>query len=118
MTTASSGPITTQTINSGEPSCARTTSGPARGKPTLRATPPPAAAAAPTMNERRLSFSVMTTSSRSSARGGHVNGLTHLLEGAATTDIGNACVDVGVGGFGVFLQIRLTRSDHGASVVA
>src|SRR5262245_30160157 len=104
ITTVSSGRTTTQALTSGEPSWARTTAVP-NGIFRPRASPAPAAAL-PTTKERRL---IMVVPLR---LGGSVNGLTHLLEGAAATDVRDPRVDIGVGRFGLGLQEGLHRHDH------
>src|SRR5262245_42583001 len=118
MTTVSSGRITTQALTSGEPSWARTTCGPADGKPTLSARPPPATAAAPTTNERRSSCSMAVMAAPSRALSCHMDRLAHLLEGAAATDVGDGIVDVGISGLGFLLQQRRHGHDHAALAVA
>src|SRR5579862_7685340 len=55
--------------------------------------------------------------SSSSVRGG-VDRLAHLLEGAATADIGDGVVDVLVGRLRLLLQKRRHRHDHAALAVA
>src|ERR1700684_3496137 len=52
----------------------------------------------------------------SNVRGG-VNRFTHLLEGAAATDIGDGVVDVLVGRFWSVLQQRCDRHDHPALAI-
>src|SRR5262245_7476004 len=95
MTTVSSGRMTTQWVTSGAPPCARTTRGPVEMS-IPRARPPPTAAV-PTMNERRLNFPValIMVALLSGLRRG-VDGLAHLLERAAATDVGDRAVDVGI----------------------
>src|SRR6185503_11676518 len=114
-TTVSSGRITTQALISGEPSWARTTSGPnGRRRPSAR---PPAAAALLTIKERRLNFgmAVMVFSSR---LGCCVDRFAHLLEGAAAADIGDGGVDIGVGRPRLVPQQRRNRHDHAGLAVA
>ena len=55
--------------------------------------------------------------SPSSVRGG-VNRLAHLLEGAATADIGDGLVDVLVGRLRLLLEQRRDRHDHAALAIA
>src|SRR5687768_4530286 len=112
MTTVSSGRITTQALTSGEPSAARKTAGPPKGISRPRARPP-VTAAEETMKERR--FMVMAFSS---GLGCGVDGFAHLLEGAAATDVGDARVDVRVGGPRLLLQQRRDRHDHPRLAVA
>src|SRR6185312_15880761 len=112
MLTVSSGPIATQTPISGEPSCARATSGPPNGrrKPSAR---PPVTAADEKMKERRFILMASLLGLR-----GHVNRLAHLLEGAAAADIGDRGVDVRVRGLGLLAQERRDRHDHARLAVA
>src|SRR5215468_4965515 len=42
----------------------------------------------------------------------------HLLEGAATADVGDCLVDVGIRGLGLFLEQSSHRHDHAALTVA
>src|SRR5215831_10272826 len=42
----------------------------------------------------------------------------HLLEGAATADVGDCLVDVGIRGLGLFLKQSSHRHDHAALTVA
>src|SRR5215470_7568903 len=42
----------------------------------------------------------------------------HLLEGAATADVGNCLVDVGIRGLGLFLEQSSHRHDHAALAIA
>src|SRR5690349_13094652 len=114
MTVELSGRITTQTVISGEPSAARTISGP-NGRRSPSASPPPTAALL-MRNWRRVNGVVMVISSR--ALRGHVDRLAHLLEGAAATDVGDARVDLGVGRPGIGLQERRHRHDHPRLAVA
>src|SRR5262245_53456732 len=112
MFTVSSGPIATQTPTSGEPSCARATSGPPNGrrKPSAR---PPVTAAEETMKERRFIFMAFLL-----GLGSHVDRLAHLLEGAAAADVGDRGVDVRVRGLGLLLQERRDRHDHARLAIA
>src|SRR5580765_8233453 len=114
ITTVSLGWITTQALISGEPSAARTTSGPPKGrrKPSAR---PPVAAAEPMMKERRFIF--MVSSSGRLLRDG-MDRFAHLLEGAAAADVRDRGVDVRVGGLGLLLEQRLHRHDHSRLAVA
>src|SRR5262245_53995088 len=116
MTTVSSGRITTQALISGEPSAARMTRGPPNGRSRPSASPPPTAAAL-TTNVRRLIFG-MVFMAASLRAGGGVDRRAHLMEGAATADIGDAGVDVGVGGLGLLLEQRRHRHDHPTLAVA
>src|SRR5215471_17125177 len=118
ITTVSSGRITTQALTSGEPSAARTTLGPPKGRSRPSARPAPAAAE-PITKPRRLSFGMTCwfIVASSSARGG-VDRLAHLLEGAATADIGNGLVDVLIGRCGLLLEQRRHRHDHSALAIA
>src|SRR5262249_10786402 len=56
--------------------------------------------------------------SLSRARRSGVDRRAHLLEGAATADIGDGRVDVGIGGLGLVLEQRRHRHDHPALAVA
>src|SRR5215471_7924868 len=112
MTTVSSGRITTHALISGEPSAARTTVGPPRGRSRPSARPEPSAAL-PMTKERRLSLGMWFMMSSSSVRGG-VNRLAHLLEGAAAADVGDGLVDVLVGRFRLVLEKGCHRHDHAA----
>src|SRR4030088_2279423 len=102
MTTVSSGRITTQALTSGEPSAARTTLGPPNGISRPSARPAPAAAV-PRTKARRLRLGIWFMAGSSSVRGG-VDRLAHLLEGAATADIGNGLVDVLIGRLRLLLE--------------
>src|SRR5947208_16773179 len=95
ITVVSSGRITTQTLTSGEPSAARTTLGPPKGISRPSARPAPAAAV-PRTKLRRLRLGMCFMVGSSSVRGG-VDRLAHLLEGAASADIGDGFVDVLIG---------------------
>src|SRR5215831_15253117 len=114
-----SGRITTQTVISGEPSSARTTSGP-NGRRSPSARPPPTAALE-MRNLRRLTLNfgmaVMVVSLRRRL-GGHVDRFAHLLEGAAAADVRDRGVDVGVGGLGLLLEQRCHRHDHARLAIA
>src|SRR6195952_3015773 len=102
MTTVSSGRMTTQALTSGEPSAARTTVGPPKGRSRPSARPAPAAAV-PTTKARRFILGIWFMSASSGVRGG-VNGFTRLLEGAATADVGDGLVDVGIGRLRLLLE--------------
>src|ERR1700712_4351897 len=116
MTTVSSGRITTQALISGEPSAARTTVGPPKGSSRPKARPAPAAAV-PTTKERRLRRGIWFMSASSGVRGG-VNGFTRLLEGAATADVGDGLVDVGIGRLRLLLEQGCHRHDHAALAIS
>src|SRR3981081_3942974 len=120
LTTVSSGRITTQALTSGEPSAARTTVGP-KGISRPSARPGPTAAV-PITKARRLRLVIVSRgiwfmAASSSVRGG-VDRLAHLLEGAATADIGDGLVDVLVGRLRLFLAQRRHRHHHPAVAVA
>src|SRR5262245_3513108 len=109
MTTVSSGRITTQALTSGEPSAARTTSGPnGRRRPSAR---PPPTAALLIRNVRRSIFGTNVMAS-SSCLGRGVDRFAHLLEGAAAADVGDRGVDVRVGRLRLLLQESRDRHDH------
>src|SRR3954470_21209663 len=97
MTTVSSGRITTQALTSGEPSAARTTVGPPKGRSRPSARPAPAAAV-PTTKGRRfilgIRFMVCLFMIGPLRVCGGVNGFTRLLEGAAAANIGDGLIDV------------------------
>src|SRR5262245_61931714 len=114
MTTVSSRRITTQAPISGDPSEARTTSGP-NGRRRPRASPPPTAAE-PTRNVRRSIFGMVMASS--SCLGRNMDRLAHLLEGAATADVGDRRVDVGIRGLRLLAKERRDRHDHPRLAVA
>src|SRR5262249_33683106 len=114
ITTVSFGWITTQALISGEPSAARTTSGPPKGRRKPRARPPVAAGVL-TIKGRRFIF--MVCSSGRLFRDG-VDRLAHLREGAAAADVRDRGVDVRVGGLGLLLEQRLDRHDHARLAVA
>src|SRR5262245_7884927 len=116
MTTVSSGRITTQAFTSGEPSAARTTSGPPNGRSKPSASPPPAATA-PTTKPRRLIFG-MKFMAASSRIGRSMDGRPHLLIGAAAADIGDVGVDVRIGRPGFLLEQRRDRHDHPGLAIA
>src|ERR1700736_387961 len=116
ITTVSSGRITTQALISGEPSAARTTVGPPKGISRPSARPEPTAAL-PMTKARRFSLGIWFMMASSSVRGG-VNGLAHLLEGAATADIRDGFIDVLVGRLRLLLQQRRHRHDHPALTIA
>src|ERR1700710_2869138 len=106
MTTVSSGRITTQTLTSGEPSAARTTVGPPKGRSRPSARPAPAVAV-PMTKARRFILGVMCLFMVGPLGvGGGVNGFTRLLEGAATADVGDGLIDVGVRRFWLLLEQR------------
>src|SRR3954471_10155823 len=116
ITTVSSGRITTQALTSGEPSAARTTSGPSNGRFMPSASPPPAAADV-AINERRfiLGTKFMVPSLR--VRRG-MDRRAHLLEGPASTDVGDRVVDVLVRRLRLLVEKRGYRHDHSALAVA
>src|ERR1044071_6716518 len=116
MLTVSSGPIATQTPISGEPSCARATSGPPNGrrKPSAR---PPVTAAEETMKERRFILMASSSGLGRVSRSG-VDRFPDLLESAAAADVGDRGVDVRVRGLGLLLQQRRDRHDHPRLAVA
>src|ERR1700726_3376355 len=116
MTTVSLGWITTQALTSGEPSAARTTVGPPKGISRPSARPEPIAAL-PMIKARRLNVGIWFMAISSSVRDG-VNGLAHLLEGAAAADIGDGVIDVLVGGFWLVLEKGCHRHDHAALAIA
>src|SRR6478609_5130400 len=108
-----SGRITTHTVTSGEPSAARTRLRP-NGMSSPRARPPVMAAEL-MMNERRF---ICMAGSLCFRLGGHVDRFAHLLEGAAAADVGDRCVDVGVGRLGLLLEERGHGHDHSRLAVA
>src|SRR6202166_4306633 len=116
ITTVSSGRITTQALISGEPSAARTRPGPPKGRsrPTARPTP---VAAVPMTKARRLSLTCWFMAASSRVRDG-VDRLAHLLEGAATADIGDGFVDVLVGRLRLALGQAGPRHDHAPLTIA
>src|SRR3989442_10774888 len=116
ITSVSSGRMTTHAVISGEPSCARTTLAP-NGIFRPRVSPAPTAAV-PMTNERRSSFGVFVIMALPLCLRRGVNGLAHLLERAAATDVGDSRVDVGVGRLGRVLQERRHRHDHPGLTVA
>src|SRR5712672_2349018 len=116
MTTVSSGRITTQALISGEPSAARTTVGPPKGISRPSARPEPTAAL-PMTKARRFNLGIWFMMASSSVRGG-VNGLAHLLEGAATADVGDGFINVLVGRLRLLLEKRRHRHDHSALAIA
>src|ERR1700682_4535147 len=118
ITTVSSGRITTQALTSGEPSAARTTVGPPKGRSRPSARPAPAVAV-PTTKARRLSLGMMCLFmvAPSGVRGG-VDGLTHLLERAASANIGDGLVDIGVGRLRLLLEQGCHRHDHAALAIS
>src|SRR3954447_21309025 len=115
ITTVSSGRITTQALTSGEPSAARTTAGPPNGISIPSARPAPAAAV-PTTKARRFSVTCLFIAAPLRVGGG-VNGFTRLLEGAATADIGDRLVDVGIGRLRLLLEQRRNRHDPAALAI-
>src|SRR6202048_300860 len=121
MTTVSSGRITTQALTSGEPSAARTTAGPPKGRSRPSARPVPTAAL-PITKARRLSLVILSRGiwfmiASSSVRGG-VDRLAHLLEGAAAADIGDGFVDVLIGRLRLLREKRRHRHDQSALAIA
>src|SRR5947207_3308391 len=88
ITTVSSGLITTQAFTSGEPSAARTISGPPNGMFMESASPPPAAAL-DARNARRFIFGTKFMAAPLRAGRGGVDRRAHLLEGSAATDVGD-----------------------------
>src|ERR1700674_1363630 len=114
-TTVSSRRITTQAVISGEPLAAGTMAMPPNGLTPI-ASPPPTAALV-RMNERReiLGALIMVLPS---CLGSHVNGLTHLLQGAAAADIGDRTVDFGIGRLRLFAEERGDRHDHARLAIA
>src|ERR1700682_2679710 len=118
MTTVSSGRITTQALTSGEPSAARTTVGPPKGRPGPWRRPAPAAAL-PMTKARRLSLGVtcLFMAVPSGVRG-RVDRLANLLKGSASADIGDGLVDLLVGRLRLFLEKRCHRHDHAALAIA
>src|SRR6266446_5573997 len=117
ITTVSSGRITTQALTSGEPSAARTTVGPPKGRSRPSERPAPAAAV-PITKARRLSLGMtcLFMASPSSVRSG-VDCLANLLEGPATADIGNGLVDILIAGLRLFLEQRRNGHDHAALAI-
>src|SRR6185436_3972675 len=118
ITTVSSGRITTQALTSGEPSAARTTAGPPKGRSRPSERPAPTAAV-PITKARRLSVGMrcLFMASPSSVRGG-VDRLANLLEGSATADIGDGLVDVLVGRLRLLLEKGCDGHDHAALAIA
>src|SRR6185437_7628724 len=118
ITTVSSGRITTQALTSGEPSAARTTAGPPKGRSRPIERPAPTAAV-PITKARRLSVGMtcLFMASPSGVRGG-VDRLANLLEGSATADIGDGLVDVPVGRLRLVLEKRCNGHDHAALAIA
>src|SRR5436190_24047730 len=102
ITTVSSGRITTQALISGEPSAARTISGPPNGILRRSASPPPTAAVL-TTKERRFIFGTKFMCPSLRVRRG-VNRRAHLLDGAAWTNVGGSAVGVLVGCLRVFTE--------------
>src|SRR5882672_2123073 len=117
MTTVSSGLMTTQAFTSGEPSAARTISGPPNGMFMESASPPPAAAP-DARKARRFIFGTKFMAAPLRAGRGGVNRLAHLLEGPTATDVGDRLVDVLVGRLRLFGEQRRDRHDHPALAVA
>src|SRR3954462_15654141 len=103
ITTVSSGRMTTHALTSGAPSAARTTAGP-NGMLSPRARPLPTAAEPMMIWRRRTlgwpaSFAVVVfMAALLLGFGGGVDRVAHLLEGAATADVGHGSVNVGVAG--------------------
>src|SRR6201996_593972 len=118
MTTVSSGRTTTQALTSGEPSAARTTAGPPKGRSKPTARPAPTAAEPITKARRFILGEMCLFMCVTSSAGDGVNRFTHLLEGAAAADIGDGVVDVGIGWLRLVLQQRRHRHDHAALAVA
>src|SRR5262245_39042370 len=116
ITTVSSGLTTTQAFTSGAAPCARTALLP-KGRFRPRASPPPTVAVL-TRKERRSIFRVVEIMAAPLCLGGSVDGLTHLLEGAAAANVGDPRVDVGVGRRGLVLEERRHRHDHARLTVA
>ena len=117
MTTVSSGRITTQALISGEPSAARTTSGP-NGSCEAEAEP---AADRGGADEERAAIDfrhVIHGCLPAHALAAAWIAVAHLLEGAATADIGDVGVDVGVGRLRLVLEQRRHRHDHAALAIA
>src|SRR5262245_48659487 len=81
---------------------------------------PPAAVSAVVMNERRERLMVMMLSSRSRAhqRSRAMHRAAQPLIGAATADIGEIGVDIGIGRIGVALEISRRRHDLAGLAVA
>ena len=78
-----------------------------------------AGGAMPTRNERRSILGIVIHGCPPSyALGGGMNCRAHLLEGAASADIGDRVVDVGIGRLRLFLQQRRDRHDHATLAVA
>src|SRR5450432_3050305 len=115
ITTVSSGRITTQALPSGEPSAARTTVGPPKGRSRPSARPAPAAAV-PTTKARRFNLGIWFMAGPLRVRGG-VNRFTRLLEGAAAANIGDGFVDVRVRRLRLVLEQSRDRHDHAALAV-
>src|ERR1700681_3509267 len=112
-TTVSSGWITTQAVISDGPPSART---PAtlRSGLTPIASPPPTTALE-MMNGRREIWGDQSAGLR---LGGHVNGLAHLLEGAAAANIGDRGIDFGVGRPRFPAEERGDGHDHARLAIA
>src|ERR1700682_4333649 len=117
MTMVSSGLITTQASISGEPSSARTTSGP-NGSLRPSASPAPAVDE-PMMKERRLNFGiyVMAASPLRCARG-RVDRGADALVGSTAADIGHRRVDIGIGRLRRLLEQGSRRHHHAALAIA
>src|SRR5437016_1214230 len=116
ITTVSSGRMTTHAVTSGEPSCARTTLAP-NGIFKPSASPAPTAAL-PITKERRLRFGVLVIMAGPLCLRRCVNGLTHLLEGSAPTEVGDPRVDLVVARLRRVLQEGGHRHDHARLAVA
>src|SRR5262245_36721059 len=107
--TVSLGWITTQAFTSGVASCANASCR-VNGKPMAR---PPVAAAEVTIKVRRFIFMRPPL-----CLGSVVNRRAHFLERAATADVGDRRVDVGVGRLGLLREERGRGHDHPALAVA
>src|SRR3954454_2781547 len=116
ITTVSSGLITTHALTSGEPSAARTTSGPPNGMFIESASPPPAAALV-ARKARRFIFGTKFMTAPLCAGCGGVDRRAYLLEGATAADVGNRLVDVLVGRLRLFGEQGRHRHDHSALAV-
>src|SRR5438270_7442715 len=101
ITTVSSGLITTQAFTSGEPSAARTMSGPPNGMFMESASPPPAAAL-DARKARRFIFGTKFMAAPLRAGRCGVDRRAHLLEGPTATDVSDRLVDVLVGRLRLF----------------
>src|SRR3954471_13716748 len=117
ITTVSSGLITTQAFTSGEPSAARTMSGPPNGMFMESASPPPAAAP-DARKARRFIFGTKFMAAPLRAGRGGVDRRAHLLERPTAADVGDRLVDVLVGRLRLFGEQCRDRHDHTALTVA